>query len=280
LRILPALILIVLLTTFVMGPLVTVLPAWDYLRNDASWFYLRNILLYPVYTLPGVFAANTYPAAINGSLWSLPAEVCMYLLTPLVISRQPGHARASILIVAGIFSACGLYCVRIAPLHPVPVFYGTSLVSLLDVAAYFQFGAIFAVFALNRISRPIFSLFLLLACGEFVRFVGITNDMGTVAEVLLWLTLPYAVVSVGNVRLTGRLARLMAWPDVSYGMYLYGFPVEQLISAHFHGQLSPPIEFALAFPVTVLCGLLSWRIVEKGALRLKPGRPASLEISA
>lgn len=280
LRIMPALILVVLVTTFLMGPLVTVLPSAEYFRDHATWYYLRNILLSPVYALPGVFGSNVYPSAVNGSLWSLPAEVCMYVLTPLVISRQPVLARAAIVIVAGVFTVCGLYCVRITPLHTVPVFYGTSLVSLLDVAAYFQVGAIFAVFGLERIGRPVFSLLLLLVCGEFVRHVGATNDIGTLAEILLWLTLPYAVVSVGNVRLHGKLARLLAKPDISYGMYLYGFPIEQLISAAFHGQISPVADFALSLPLTVMCGALSWITVEKAALRLKPSRPTSNWINA
>jgi len=272
LRIMPALILVVLVTTFLMGPVATVLPLSEYFHDHATWFYLRNILLFPVYFLPGVFRDNVYPSAVNGSLWSLPAEVCMYVLTPLVIWRQPAQARLAIGIVAALFTVCGLYCVRITPLHPVPVVYGTSLVSLLDVAAYFQVGAIFAVFGLERLGRPVFSLLLLLVCGVFVRHVGATNNIGVLAEILLWLTLPYAVVSVGSVRLHGKLARLLAQPDISYGMYLYGFPIEQLISAAFHGQISPWGEFALALPLTGLCGALSWVTVEKAALRLKPSR--------
>jgi len=275
LRIMPALILVVLLTSFVIGPLATVLPKGDYFRNGATWFYLRNILLFPVYALPGVFGSNPYPGAVNGSLWSLPAEVCMYLLTPLVIGRRPVFARISIIVVAGLFTVCGLYCVRINPLHPAPVFYGTSLLSLLDVAAYFQIGAIFAVFSLDRLCRPVFSLLLLLVCGAFVRHVGRTNDIGSLSEVLLLFTLPYAVISVGSIRLTGRLGRLLAKPDFSYGMYLYGFPVEQLISSIFHGQISAMQEFYLALPVTFLCGAISWATVERIALRLKPRRLVS-----
>ena len=92
---------------------------------------------------------------------------------------------------------------------------------------------------------------------------------------MLLLTLPYAVISVGTVRLRGRIGQLLNKPDVSYGMYLYGFPIEQLISAAFHGHISGSGEFAVALPFTFICATLSWVTVEKTALRLKPSRPAA-----
>jgi peptidoglycan/LPS O-acetylase OafA/YrhL len=275
LRIMPGLILVVLVTAFVMGPLVTTLPVGEYFRSYGTRFYLWNILLFPIYNLPGVFAGNIYPNAVNGSLWSLPAEVCMYILTPLVLGRQPAIARASIVVVASLFIICGLYCVRISPLHSTPEFYGTSLVSLLDAAPYFQIGALFAVFKLDRSGRPLFSLFLVLVCAEFVQQVGKGNNFFVLAEIMLLLTLPYAVISVGTVRLRGRIGQLLNKPDVSYGMYLYGFPIEQLISAAFHGHISGSGEFAVALPFTFICATLSWVTVEKTALRLKPSRPAA-----
>ena len=118
LRIMPGLILVVVVCAFVMGPLVTTLPVGEYFRSYGTRFYLWNILLFPIYNLPGVFAGNIYPIAVNGSLWSLPAEVCMYILTPLVLGRQPAMARAGIVIVAALFTACGLYCVRVRPAPP------------------------------------------------------------------------------------------------------------------------------------------------------------------
>src|SRR5581483_536908 len=86
LRIFPALAAVVLLTVAVLGPVMTSLPLAAYFSAPAVPLYLRNILLYINYGLPGVFLHNTYPSAVNGSLWSLPAEVSLYLLTPLMLS--------------------------------------------------------------------------------------------------------------------------------------------------------------------------------------------------
>ena len=79
LRIFPALIVVTLLTTFVLGPLMTRDVLSEYLRNPQTWDYLRNALLYISYSLPGVFAENIYKDAVNGSLWSLPPEFFCYI---------------------------------------------------------------------------------------------------------------------------------------------------------------------------------------------------------
>lgn len=76
LRIFPALVLVVIATVFVIGPLVTSSP--DYLGEPATWSYLGNIALVAQYELPGVFQANPV-TAVNGSLWTLGAEFACYL---------------------------------------------------------------------------------------------------------------------------------------------------------------------------------------------------------
>jgi peptidoglycan/LPS O-acetylase OafA/YrhL len=86
------------------------------------------------------------------------------------------------------------------------------------------------------------------------------------------MTLPFAIISVGQLQLQGRVGRLLAFPDISYGLYLYGFPVEQAVSAAFHGHVDPQIDFAVALLLTSALALVSWHLVEKTALRLKPRR--------
>ncbi|WP_246828223.1 acyltransferase family protein [Rhizobium redzepovicii] len=66
-----------------------------------------------------------------------------------------------------------------------------------------------------------------------------------------------------------RLPTLDRLGDVSYGTYLYGWPVEQVVN-HALGQYSAPwTVFALSLPTSLLFGWLSWHLLEKRALRLK-----------
>jgi peptidoglycan/LPS O-acetylase OafA/YrhL len=104
LRIFPALIVLIFVTTFIVGPLLSRLPASEYFTHPETYNYLQNILLYINYFLPGVFEKNIYPNAVNGSLWSLPAEFSMYILTPFLIAGATVRwARAVFAAVALVF---------------------------------------------------------------------------------------------------------------------------------------------------------------------------------
>lgn len=85
LRLLPALTLMVLLSIFILGPLVTDLELFDYFSSKTTHRYFRNILLLKTHRdLPGVFS-NQDPSAINGSLWTLLYEVRFYFLAPFLV---------------------------------------------------------------------------------------------------------------------------------------------------------------------------------------------------
>jgi peptidoglycan/LPS O-acetylase OafA/YrhL len=69
--------------------------------------------------------------------------------------------------------------------------------------------------------------------------------------------------------------------DLSYGLYIYGWPVEQTV-LYLRPDASWLELFLLAYPATAAVAFLSWHLVEKRALRLKPAtlaasaRPAPL----
>ena len=106
-RIFPGLIGVVLFSALIIGPIFTNLPLSEYFTSKITWNYLRNILLYPIYVLPGVFSDYTYPNAVNGSLWTLPIEFALYLVLPalLWVFKKLGITR-------GGWSVCNsaLYC--------------------------------------------------------------------------------------------------------------------------------------------------------------------------
>ena len=70
--------------------------------------------------------------------------------------------------------------------------------------------------------------------------------------------------------------------DFSYGIYLYAFPVQQLLLQHLNPKMPPLLLFIMAFPLTLACAVASWHGVEKPFLRLKTRRavpPVSMPIS-
>ena len=84
-RIYPGLIISTLGSAFLLGPAFTTLPFKDYFI-ECKKYIISNILLNPVFDLPGVFTDNIYPNSVNGSLWSLPIEVMCYFCIPIMVT--------------------------------------------------------------------------------------------------------------------------------------------------------------------------------------------------
>src|SRR6185436_18939048 len=80
---------------------------------------------------------------------------------------------------------------------------------------------------------------------------------------------PYLVLVLAY-RTPAVFRRITAPGDVSYGLYLYAFPVQQALVASLGAGLGPLAMFALAFPITYVLALGSWRLVERRALEHKP----------
>jgi peptidoglycan/LPS O-acetylase OafA/YrhL len=262
LRIFPALIVIVLLSAFVMGPILTRLSLGEYFSNPLTYFYLKNIALYINYYLPGLFAGNVYPGAVNGSLWSLPAEFAMYLLTPILIGGASLIAgRGAFAVIGGVFIAVGFWLTSVMPQF-IYVVYATDVWTWLSVAPYFLMGMMYAVCRLDRMLSIYIGSAGLFALAVFETSVP-------VKEAALLVILPYFSLSFG-MGLAPALHKLTRGTDLSYGLFLYGFPVEQILHHGLGTLIGPWKTFVLA---TIICGglaYLSWNLVEKPALNWKP----------
>ncbi|MDR6481600.1 acyltransferase family protein [Paraburkholderia terricola] len=261
LRIFPGLVTVILISILFVGPLLTDLSIGDYFKSPWTWRYLSNIGLHPSYMLPGVFENNVYPVAVNGSLWSLPVEFAMYLLLPIV--ALSGH-RSSMRIVLGCVALCALslYVVRIKPEPETVVFYGTNVISALDVAPYFFLGAAWRISRPSRLLNPQVAVFVLL----LAALVPVNR---IAQEITLYIILPYSVLSFATARpaLFGAAGR---FGDFSYGIYVYGFLIEQAISHYLKTDGRPLLNFGLSLFPTLVLAAASWNFVEKPFLKLKP----------
>jgi peptidoglycan/LPS O-acetylase OafA/YrhL len=265
LRIMPGLTCLCLVTVFILGPLISTLGVADYLSNPGTGFYFWNLLLYPIYQLPGVFQGNIYGPAVNGSLWSLPVEVAMYIGVPVIVSRYVLIGKiATPLVAAGLLLASIIF-VRLSPRVVPIVFWGSSLTSTMDAAFYFYAGATFAVHRLERFAS------LPAAIAAFAIAAVVVNHY-VWGELALAVVLPFTVIAIGITSIT-PLERMLHGRDYSYGLYLYGFVVQQEV-VHLLGPLTPLRNAILSLPIALLCSIVSWHLVEKQALSIKPRRSA------
>jgi len=109
LRIYPALMTICLLSVVLLGPLLTTLPQTTYWHQRLTWSYLLTASAWIIqFPLPGVFADNPLPSAVNGSRWSPPYEITCYLVLAL-LSLVPGSTRAKVTLVTAAVAVVPLF---------------------------------------------------------------------------------------------------------------------------------------------------------------------------
>jgi len=261
-RIFPALIAVILITGLVAGPFLTEINIGDYFLNARLRQYMLNIFLYISYDLPGVFRENIYPTAVNGSLWTLPAEISMYIVFPVIASIGAiiYKPRLFIFVTAFLFCALSLYLKQTIPNGRLVV-YASDLFSFLEVCPYFLVGACFAVFDSKKFLNIYVSLILIFTLEMF-------QTSALVKEIMLLLILPYVSISFGIG--TSILSSVSRIGDLSYGIYLYGFPVQQTV-VHFIGARGGPwVNFEVSALISGLFAFASWHLIEKTALKLKP----------
>lgn len=84
----------------------------------------------------------------------------------------------------------------------------------------------------------------------------------------LFLILPALIIILGNMS-TPILRKAGYFGDLSYGIYIYAFPVQQTIVMLANNGLSLWLELITSFFITIMLAFLSWHLVEKPALKLK-----------
>lgn len=260
LRLLPALVVAVSVTVFVIGPLFTVLPLSTYFSDPTTWLYLVrcSFLITFFGTLPGVFETNPYPDAVNGSLWTLPVEACCYAMAAALGTL--GLLRRS-RVLAGFGLLLVLLVTPPSPISTAPAggTTGGNLPLVIMLGATFVLGSLaYAVRA--RLHLSWIFLGVLMAVWVATWGGGWARSTGVVAIAFAVLVLAF--------RTPAWLQRLAAPGDVSYGIYVYAFPVQQSVAAIW-GAVDPLLMMAIAFPVTYLLAFASWRLIERPALALK-----------
>lgn len=263
LRIFPGLICLVLFTALIVGPVMSNLSIGEYIRNATTLGYLKNILLYPVYNLVDLFDKNLYKSAVNGSLWSLPVEFFMYMAIAFLAMK--GIGRSPVLWVATLVLAVfSIYFVHYNQPLLHAVFYGTDLISALDVMPYFLIGAIYSYYSLDKFLNLGVAMFL-------VGFMALFQPGSAVQqEIYLYFFAPYIILSFATAS-TPFVNRIGKYGDFSYGIYLYGFLIQQILNAVTDNSLSPYENAFLSMPIALLCACASWNFIEKPALKYKVG---------
>ena len=251
LRVFPAFLLNVTALALVYGLLLTTLPKMDYLRQPDTWNYITTNLKMTsnmAWTLPGVFEEGLKTSTINGSQWTLPAEVRMYVLLGVMGALGLfASVRVTTVVLVALFFVALLHP-EFFPLHP----------------GWFRPGGFFLLGVLIFMHRTWITLRLETAIAV-VMLAVLTHHLA-IYSVTFALALAGVVFSFAY--LTPPLRWLERFGDPSYGIYLWGWPCQQLV-AHFAPGAGLVLHVTTSIILAVALGYASWMVLEKRALRFK-----------
>ena len=245
-RIWPALIICIFLTTILIGPLFTSLNISQYFQSYVTWRYLvKNALLFKDYIkyLPGVFVNNHLSAVVNGSLWTLPTEIKCYFLIFLFggLSLLKTKVNIAILFILAIV----LYLLNIDILLRFFLFSQAAKNFL-----FFIGGSLCYSWRKYIIVDFRLALLLIISC-IFLYHRSLFFPV-------FYLTLCYSVLTLGA---ANCILKIRLPGDYSYGIYIYGFLVQQIVQAMFP-SLTSYCSLLITIPITTALSVLSWHFIE------------------
>jgi peptidoglycan/LPS O-acetylase OafA/YrhL len=258
LRIFPGYWTCLFICVVIMGPLVTTLPITDYFRHPMvlsqvyRGFYLFNGTQGAI---PGAFLANHYPEMFDGSLWTLPVELRCYvfLLALGVVARIFGGKSLTLLILISLVFG----------------YFNYDQVPLFGISKQFaHLAACFAIGALAWLHREWIPLTPILAVtAALLPFIVAGTP---IFQPVLWASMAYVVFYAAFALPHVDLDR---FGDISYGVYIYAWPIQQLVMwPNQSGSTNAVIAAVLVFPIATA----SWFLIEKPALKLVRLKPFAM----
>lgn len=262
-RLVPGAFVCAIWMVFILGAVFTTLTLVDYFLSSRIWsFLIRNTLMMSIqYDLPGVFLENVYAGAVNGSLWSLKIEIRMYIAFGILVfvARQFPWVLGKLNYI--LLAVLALALIRLhVPGTPISLSPEQKPYLLWTFGYYFAAGAVLYAWV-DKVPRNL-ALSLL--------FVGAAAALVNTQyyDLALRIALPYFIHCLAFTQVK-PMKLMRGIPDISYGVYIYGFPVQQGLSALYSETLGFWTLTILALLISFILGAMSWYFVEAPALRNK-----------
>jgi peptidoglycan/LPS O-acetylase OafA/YrhL len=254
LRILPALAVEVTLSALIYGPLLTSYTLDRYFADPQFAQYFLNMAGDIHYVLPGLFADNPVSATVNAQLWTIPFELQCYLAIGGLATAGVMKRRSMLLCIVIVGQA--IWAWRALTLGDGG---GSGGASGPVLVISFLSGVLFHVYRDRIPLRP--SLFLIALVGGF--------GLSSLPHGAYYLPIPATYLTVYLGFLNPRPIKLVASGDYSYGLYLYGYPLQQAVASIGPVAHHWWVNIGLALPAAFLIAVLSWHRVERPMLALR-----------
>lgn len=260
LRILPGFWVCLIVTAALIAPAGILLSGQalphHYALDAAGYVWNAAALKITQFGIGGTPTGVPYPGVWDGSLWTLWWEFLCYLGVLLLGLSRVIKYTVTIPIV---FVVClaGLILVTVGVTDNFYVVNGS------------RFGLMFAAGVLiYQFQHHIPARWWLVAiAGAVVAAASLVPDYRVVAAI----PLAYLVITVGALV---KQPRVRLTNDISYGVYIYGFALQQLLAMAGLYRLGVPLFAAVSISITIPIALASWFLIEKPAMRLRTTKKA------
>lgn len=269
-RIFPAFLAVLAVTVVFFAPIAQLVnhgTLAGYLTTGptpTSYLYLNMFLDMRSFAIGDTLSTVPYPDAWNGSLWTLYYEFLCYLIIGVLLIW--GRARTSVWPVGLAFVVSVALYSQVDLVNAAGGSFTAGL--LMSLLPYFLGGA------LIRLLQPYIGLHWIAGVLALVGFaLGVQFGPVWAGQALAPL-FGYGLLWLSTVI---PQPKWVAKNDVSYGVYIYAFPVQQLLAVFGLASLSIASFSLLAFVITFVFAVASWYWVERPALRrtrIATGRPA------
>jgi peptidoglycan/LPS O-acetylase OafA/YrhL len=262
-RLVPALFFEVTISALILGPLLTVFTLRDYFASPLFRAYWLNIVGYIHFQLPGLFRDNPDPNMVNRQLWTIPVELKCYLaitgISLIGFSRKKWRMLALLALCIAAFPVIDLAKGQ----DP----FGIDNVPAKVMIESFLAGVTIFLFKDDLpLSR---GLFLLSAA---LTFLCLSNRY---ASYVASIPTAYLTVYLGLTNTPRTLVSRIG--DYSYGLYIYGYAIQQAYAFLFPGFRIWWANIAASLTVAFLCAALSWHLLEKPVLENRKHAVAAVE---
>lgn len=235
-RIFPSLFAVITVSVF-FGSCITTEGLLTYYTNPQTYEYLLNSILILRHELPGVFENNIYNPTVNGSLWTLPVEFVCYIVCYLV--WRMGLSKEKVMKYTIPFFVVGYIS-----LHIVLEQY-KLLNSALRPCGMFYVGMLFDTYRKKIFIKQKYLILCIigLILSTYFGFL----EYGAI--LFLSYVLIYIVFGTNK-----KMSTFGNKYEISYGMYLSAFPIQQTVVMFHGGQMNPITNFFICMPIILLMG--------------------------
>lgn len=242
-RIFPPLWFTLIVCILVCGLFFSTYSLGKYFLSSDFFKYCLNFILIPIHNLPGVFMNNIYPGVINGPLWTLPIEFVCYLVLLLAyklnLVNKKSYKYVALLVIVAFVG------INLIPL---------SIKGYIQPCFLFFWGSFYWIYR-DKITMN--NTYFLISLVAFVLLIVL--GYGQVAS---FLFVPYLTLYIAFClpQCNNRLASL---GNLSYDIYLCGWPIQQMIISLFGGSMLVGMNILISIPLSILVGYITYSLVEK-----------------